>query len=1511
MKEINITILSILRGLRKTLFWTITSVVILLFLLIILLQTSLVQNYVAGKVLAELNARTRETANFKKIRIKWFDFVEIKGLEVLDYRKNTMISANRMQVDYQLGRLLHDGQLSFDLVSLEEGGLHLKKYQDTMNINLIEWIYGLGSLQPASADSVTNARSGQPFELAVGKVRLEHFQFSYENQLSDSLPGDKFDYSHFLVDIPGGFFENFSLRHDTIQADIRSLVAKDQATGLALQSLKTNFRISNSGMDFDELELETEYSHVTNRASFRFTGMYDLTDFVDSVSFNLDLEGSKLDTRDLNLFTTIPAEDFVAEITAKISGTVPRLSVEQLQLHIGKSHVNGNIDFMGLPYLNETFIDARINDSEVWPEDVDPFVGYISPDAMKLGEIQFSGRFLGFTNDFVANGDFKTALGGVSSDINLKFRSGLEQAKYSGELKLTNFDLGEVTGNPDLVGRLNLNGTIDGKGLTRRSANFYLNAYLVKSEFLNYRFEEINANGQFASDFFQGELEVIDPNCTISARGSVDLKAQAEKIHLRTRIDALNFQQLGLMQENLQLEGNISADLIGLNLDSLEGAIDLKNMDVVWKKDTLHLDSAEVSSASDGHERAITVNMPEFTVDLNGDFYFSQIANDMQLLADEFSAYFDPSFQKAIKKKLNFHQYSLDFVISYKDPSMYTILVDDDFYVSPNGKIEGSFYQRENATLSILSEIDSIHYRGGGYKGNRVDVNVSKDLYSKGIVASLYLDSDKQYWERVASTTDLSVEAVWFDDKINLNAKINQPDNNSSANLSGEMQIFSDRLTFTFLPSRLVAFGEQWQFNPYNKVVLTNEAVILDRLELYQNDQSIALTGQYSDSLSTDLNLVIRQFDLKAVNGILPGDFFGVVNSSVHITRQDWQGAFLLNSNLAVNGFGLSDFLVGDVSGFSDWNASEEKLKIDLKVGREEVNTISVKGDYAPQDSVSELDIVADFNQANLGLLNPFLGFLFSDINGLADGRIELTGSLNRPVLNGSTQVENGRFRFDYLGATYDFDGQVSFDNKSINFDKINLRDEDKNKALLTGSIYHQGFSNMVADLSVSANRFRFLDTDAEDNSLFYGTANASGNIAIKGPFEDLLIEAKATTEKGTKIYIPLSDDEEGASQKEYISFVDLSDTTKSMDIEEKVRKSISGIRLNFDIDVTTDAYVELIFDIRTGDIIRGRGNGTLNLSLDTDGEFELFGDLTITEGAYNFTIAAIGISKEFTLVPGGTISWYGDPYAAVLNLQATYRQLASFSDYTVSTTDTGDETIAQKYPVLVLLKLKGDMMAPSIDFLIELEDSQTSPTTEVQQALSSINSNEQELKRQVFSLLILRKFSPQSSFSVSGSNAVGGSLSEFLSNQFSYFISQVDENLQVDVDLSSLDADAFNTFQLRLSYTFMNGRLRVTGGGAFPQSSSSTSTTSTSATSTFVGDWSVRYLLTPDGHLRVRAFSQSEQITSQTQRETGVSFQYIKSFNDLKELLSKTREEAIKAKPKNMDAEKAANQSI
>jgi hypothetical protein len=289
-----------------------------------------------------------------------------------------------------------------------------------------------------------------------------------------------------------------------------------------------------------------------------------------------------------------------------------------------------------------------------------------------------------------------------------------------------------------------------------------------------------------------------------------------------------------------------------------------------------------------------------------------------------------------------------------------------------------------------------------------------------------------------------------------------------------------------------------------------------------------------------------------------------------------------------------------------------------------------------------------------------------------------------------------------------------------------------------------------------------------------------------------------------------------------------------------------------------------------------------------------MFGPFVFTEGFYNFTLYDI-INKEFQITRGSKITWYGDPYQGVLDINASYNQMASFAPIITDPTVSSAPQLKRKYPAQVALKLEGPMLTPLINFDITAKDLPKNIQTDTRTVNLDFEFtafknklDEQELKRQVFSLIILRRFSPPESFDTSGS--VVNSVSELLSNQLSYWMSQMDQNLEINVDLGTMDQEAFNTFQLRFSYTFLNGRLRVTGDGTFNNGSQGTAANPNP--STVAGDWTVDYMLTADGKLRIKMFNRTNAnpITAtagngQNVNTTGASMIYTQTFNRLKDI--------------------------
>jgi hypothetical protein len=174
---------------------------------------------------------------------------------------------------------------------------------------------------------------------------------------------------------------------------------------------------------------------------------------------------------------------------------------------------------------------------------------------------------------------------------------------------------------------------------------------------------------------------------------------------------------------------------------------------------------------------------------------------------------------------------------------------------------------------------------------------------------------------------------------------------------------------------------------------------------------------------------------------------------------------------------------------------------------------------------------------------------------------------------------------------------------------------------------YENGFNKMRLNLRGNLKNFKILNTTSKDNELFYGTAYATGDMAITGPLDDIMIRANATTNKGTKIYIPL-DGAASVSNNDYIEYITTvaedKEEIEKPDITKIVKKTKSNISMDFNFNVTPEAYCELQLDRQSGDLIKAYGSADFNLKVNTLGDFTLNGIYELSKGEYSFNFETL-----------------------------------------------------------------------------------------------------------------------------------------------------------------------------------------------------------------------------------------------------------------------------------------------
>jgi len=1158
----------------------------------------------------------------------------------------------------------------------------------------------------------------------------------------------------------------------------------------------------------------------------------------------------------------------------------------------------------GLPNINETFMVANLRNSVVDTRDLTFLFNQNTMRRMRpLGELQMNGQFLGYPTDFVANGNFMSSLGGIRSDINFKVNEkDIDHSVYSGNLSLDNFQLGTYLADSTFQ-RVTMQGHVRGKGITAATADFRLDGQVKEIGFKGYPYRNILTNARVAAERFDGFLQIDDPNLQMTATGSIDLSGGHNIIKVQASLDTAFFHNLKLTRDSVFLRADFSADISGLSLDSLEGTANVHNFQIDYNGETLELDSIVLDAERDDLKRRFSLKTSLADAEVTGKYYLSDMFDNLKTLSREFML----NIENNATATANYYQqkrgrpksYQANFMLNLKNIGPLTRLLNQDLQVSPNTVIQGTFTSGYTSILRAYGGIDSLWYDGALFTDNELDLSASKISDSTAVLGVISITSAGQQYSPVFKSKDLLLEGVWSKNHIDFGLDADQDGQPNFIRLKGGIDFMSDSTVLVMEPSQLKMLEREWQFTDDNRTVIRGRNIEFHDVKLANSEQSVGVAGMLSDDPHKVLTITADDVDLSLLNVLTKKKFTGVLDA--HVDISNFYSRPTVQNTVNIRDLTIDDFLVGDITGNNTWDTTRNTFVVNLAIDQQQARILNLLGEYDPKQNVSPLNLLARLEGANINLLEPFLGDILSKMAGTVSGDFRITGTLEQPLIAGEGDIADGQIMVNYLKTLYLFTGKLGLTPTSIYFKEIDITDTYRNKGKLSGAISHQNFNNMSIVLDASFDNLQVLNTTTKDNSLFFGQGYASGTMEMRGPLSNLRIYAAATTQPKTKIYIPVSG-ASSAEQKDFIKFDNFTDTTTIKSAVKVINKrvSLTGITFDLDLDVTPDAYCEIIFDVKAGDIIRGRGNGDIKIHVDSKGDFNMFGPFVFTEGRYNFTLYDI-INKEFEIKPGSKITWMGDPYEGLMDIDASYNQLASlYSLFQTGsgTTEEANQQLKRKYPIQVLLMIDGPMLSPTINFDISAKDLPQvagSGGVNLDLLFNSFKAklDEQELKRQVFSLIVLRRFSPPESFNTSGS--VASSLSELLSNQLSYWMSQVDENLELDVDVASMDQNSFNTFQLRFSYTFLNGRLRVTGDGTYYNQSQVSQTQATPTN--LAGDWTVDYKLTADGKLRVKMYSRTNinpipTAAQQTYMTTGASIVHTQSFDELRDLFKSSRKE-------------------
>jgi len=219
------------------------------------------------------------------------------------------------------------------------------------------------------------------------------------------------------------------------------------------------------------------------------------------------------------------------------------------------------------------------------------------------------------------------------------------------------------------------------------------------------------------------------------------------------------------------------------------------------------------------------------------------------------------------------------------------------------------------------------------------------------------------------------------------------------------------------------------------------------------------------------------------------------------------------------------------------------------------------------------------------------------------------------------------------------------------------------------------------------------LNNTKIDNRQFYGKVTGKELMTLNGPVTDMRMDitGEPSAVDSSHIYIPTSSTSQEIGKIDYIDFIQYG---SKMDDEYKGRKE-SSFLVNMNVKANPACKIDVILDETTGDIIKGRGNGSLNIIVGSKEPLSIRGRYDITDGEYKFNFQTF-LQKYFNIKDGSSITWNGDPYLAQINIDAEY--LAKNVDLS-----NLSSTTKQKQNVTIIAHMSGVLNKPNIKFEFRL----------------------------------------------------------------------------------------------------------------------------------------------------------------------------------------------------------------
>lgn len=1338
----------------------------------------------------------------------------------------------------------------------------------------------------------TSGNASQSFEwpeytFSAQKMSLENNNISYF--LNGALPQEG-TFNPDAIDLKNiNFIASDLFLKDKTAGVLLDRLDFKEGSGLEMKELAGNLHITDHKLKIAALVFKFNENELKGNLALQYESMETLINSPENSQIDADISTFGLWIRDIFPFQpelrnneallALSRKKFTGNIRA--NGNLATLQIPAANFYWGQNTALSANGIVRSPMQPEEitfdFPDFRLDSQRA---DAVEFVKEEELGIRIPARLRLEGDIKGSMTDLNTMALLTTSEG----DLELKgsFLNN-EKINFDAYLEVKQLQLGNILMNEQL-GALNLSLTTSGSGTELNTLDAVLESTISSFQFNNYQFLNIPVSGEIKNGKGAITTGYTDENLDMGLVTSVELDSVSPRFVADLDLRGADFEALGITKRNIKGALNLIATFEG-NTDSYEVNSTVTDGLAVYDARTYLMGDLEMYAYVRPDSTSMTIDNNILQLQLRSN---SNPPGIVKALQRHFESYLEESGNESF---LNDVQLDLRGSVS-QAPILNEVFLSD-LQELDSIDIAVDFKEKDRMmTAHIIlpyinyggNEIDSLAFH---LNSDKEDLNF--DLGFNALTAGPLAIKKTLLEGSVAGQMLFMDFNSYYEEEHLVHVKSETSKNN-------------DSIRIHINPSEVILNSNEWSIPETNEILISEKLMQFRDFRLSRNTQQMEISHEMPGEEKEHIGISFENFRLAGLLSYLnPEKALASGRLNGNFIVEEPFGSTGLVAGLQVDELEVLEVPLGRLS-LEAKALSDEKYDFSLALKEGNVD-LDLAGDYLARETGAELNLDLLLHDLQMKTVEGLSQGELQNSGGSISGQMKVGGTINELEYKGNINFDNANFIISKLNTAFTFPNEnMALDNQGVYFENFNIEDEKGNLLVMKGEILTESLFNPDFDLQLTANDFQLLNSTREDFDLFYGTAifdvdaKLTGNLNL--PKLDMELKVGPDTDVTYTIPEASLEIEEREGVVMFVNREDPDDIlTRSREQEKSV--TISGFEIDALFSIGKNAILNVVINEQTDDNFRVFGEGDLNFNMYPNGRTTLTGRYEISGGHYEMSLYGL-VNRRFELASGGSITWAGDPFDANLDVSAIYEVETSASSLMapqVSGLNTGvNGRFRQELPFLVYLNVDGELMKPVISFNLEMPESEQGAIGgQVYGRIQQLNQQENELNKQVFSLLVLNRFFPDSGSDGSAGGTVAiarDNLNQALSDQLNMFSNQFFGGSGIELQFG---LDSYTDYQgespqdrtqldISAQKRLLDERLMVQVGSEVDIQGSNQGTAESNP---IIGNVSLEYMLTEDGRFRLKGFrrNQFENVIDGQLIVSGIALIFTQEFNKFIEL--------------------------